>query len=328
MRRRRLIWACLLAFVLFIGAGISVAALLNVRIPGLGDAGNDEERILHIARYIARTYDNRPPGAEYYGILYSRRLPGVVRLPTGVLETLTHPRDCDSMVRSLVYIAGREGIEARQSDIFATTFVHSVAEVLIGSRWVLVDPYFGVVFRRPDGNLAGFDTIKSDYTALKQDGLRAEDRVAGAAKFFYGRLGGSVIAESGTEIAMPLRIAAAELPATIGETDASSEDVVAALVDAAMGPTGSFLGPRLGSGKHTSLRLTDKPDDTDLEIRFELTDKSVTPPSVASTPAGACTPQPGALNCRIPAGVSELIIRHGDWRRVFAVDRIQVQRAS
>ena len=112
MNRRTLKWACLIAFVLFLGSGIAVAVLLNVRISGVGEARNDEERILHIARYIARTYDNRPPAAAYYGILYSRRLPGVLRLPTGVFETLTHPRDCDGMVRALVYLAAREGIEA------------------------------------------------------------------------------------------------------------------------------------------------------------------------------------------------------------------------
>ena len=328
MARRTLLRTGLLVFVLLIGAGIAVAALLNVRIPGLGGAGSDEERILHIARHIARTYDNRPAGAEYYGILYSRRLPGLVRLPTGFLETLTHARDCDSMVRALIYLAAREGIEARQSDIFAPTFVHSVAEVRIADRWVLVDPYLGVVFRRADGTLAAFETIKVDYAELKQDGLRAEDRVAGAAKFFYSRLAASIIAESGTEVAMPLRIAASQLPATIGELDASNDDVVAALVDGAMGPIGSFLGPRLGSGKHTWLKLTDKPVDAELEIRFELTENSETPPSVASTPAGACTPQSGALTCRLPAGVTELIIRHGDWSRVYTVDRIRVRRVS
>ena len=53
-----------------------------------------------------------------------------------------------------------------------------------------------------------------------------------------------------------------------------------------MAPIGSFLRPRLGSGKHTRLKLTDKPEDLDLEITFELTEKSETPPPVASTPAG------------------------------------------
>ena len=163
---------------------------------------------------------------------------------------------------------------------------------------------------------------------MTQDGLRAENRVAGTAKFYYSRLVATVIAESGTEVAMPLRIAASQLPATIGNADASNDDVIASLVEGAMGPIGSFLGPRLGSGKHTRLKLTDKPEDLDLEITFELTEKSEPPPPVASTPAGACTPQPGALLCRAPAGVSELIIKHGDWRRVFAVDRIRIQRAS
>ena len=133
-------WICFAAFVLLMGIGIAVAVLLNVRISGVGEARSDEERILHVARYIARTYDNRPPGAAYYGILYSRRLPVVVRLPTGVLKTLTHPRDYDSMVRALVYLAAREGIEARQSDIFAPTFVHSVGEVRLDDRWYWSTP--------------------------------------------------------------------------------------------------------------------------------------------------------------------------------------------
>ena len=232
------------------------------------------------------------------------------------------------MVRALVYMASREGIEARQTDIFAPTFVHSIAEVRIDNRWVLVDPYLGVVFRQSDGTLADFEAIKANYAELKQDGLRAEDKVAAAAKFYYSRLASSVIAQSGTAVSMPLEIAAAQLPTTIGSTDASNDDVIAALVDGAMGPIGSFLGPRLGSGKHTRLTLSGKPDDANVEITFELIESSMTPPSVASTPPGACTSQIGALRCRAPAGVSEIEIRHGDWQQIFYVDRIRLQRVS
>jgi len=230
------------------------------------------------------------------------------------------------MVRALVYMASREGIEARQTDIFAPTFVHSIAEVWIDDRWVLVDPYLGVVFRRADGSLAGFDAIKKNYTELTQDGLRAEDKVAASAKFYYSRLTSSITAQSGSEVAMPLEIKVSQLPMTIGKSDSSNNDVITELVNGAMGPTGSFLGPRLGSHKHTRLTLLGKPVDANVEITFQLTDRTETPPSVVSTPTGACVSQIGALHCRVPAGVSELVIRHGDWRRVFAVDQINVQR--
>ena len=266
------------------------------------------------------------PDQHIMASFYSRRLPGAIRLPTGVLETITRASDCDSMVRALVYMASREGIEARQTDIFAPTFVHSIAEVRIDDRWVLVDPYLGVVFRQTDGTLADFNTIKTNYADLEQVGLRAEDKVASSAKSYYNRLTSSIIAESGTEVAMPLEITASQLPTAIGKTDASNDDVIAALVDGAMGPIGSFLGPRLGSRKHTRLTLLGKPVDANVEITFELTDRTEMPPSVVSTPTGVCVSQIGALRCRAPAGVSELVIRHGDWRRVFAVDQIRVQQ--
>ncbi len=326
MRRHALKLAGLMTLILITVAGVSVVVLLNLPIPGVESAKNDEERILSIARFIARTHDNRPPGSAYYGILYSRRLPGAIRLPTGVLETITHARDCDSMVRALVYIASREGIEARQTDIFAPTFVHSIAEVRIDGRWVLVDPYLGVVFRQPDGTLADFNTIKRSFTELTQIGLRDEDKVAASAKFYYSGLTSSITAQSGSEVAMPLEIKVSQLPRTIGKSDSSNDDVIAALVDGEMGPVGSFLGPRLGSRKHTRLTLIGKSDDINIEITFQLTDRTETPPSVISTPAGACVSQIGALHCRAPAGVSELVIRHGDWRRVFAVDQIHLQQ--
>jgi hypothetical protein len=124
MRRRALKLAFVLTLVLIMGAGVAVAMLLNLRVPGVDGAQNDEERILNIARFIARTYDSRPPGSEFFSILYLWRLPGTVRLRTGILETLTHANDCDSMVRALVFLVAREGIEARESNIFAPTFVH------------------------------------------------------------------------------------------------------------------------------------------------------------------------------------------------------------
>jgi len=326
MRGHALKLAGLVTLILLMVAGVAVVVLLNLRIPGVESAQNDEERILSIARFIARTYDNRPPGSAYYGILYSRRLPGAIRLPTGVLETITHASDCDSMVRALVYMASREGIEARQTDIFAPTFVHSIAEVRIDDRWVLVDPYLGVVFRQSDGTLADFETIKRNYSELTQDGLRAEDKVAASAKFYYSGLTSSITAQSGSEVAMPLEIKVSQLPTAIGKSDSSNNDVITELVNGAMGPIGGFLGPRLGSRKHTRLTLLGKPDDANVEITFQLTDPTETPPSVVSTPTGACVSQIGALHCRAPAGVSELVIRHGDWRRVFAVDQIRVQR--
>ena len=326
MRHRALKLAGLMTLILLMVAGVAVVVLLNLRIPGVESAQNDEERILSIARFIARTYDNRPPGSAYYGILYSRRLPSAIRLPTGILETITRARDCDSMVRALVYIASREGIEARQTDIYAPTFVHSIAEVRIDDRWVLVDPYLGVVFRQPDGTLADFNAIKTSYADLEQIGLRTNDKVAGSAKRYFPNLNSSIIAQSGTEVAMPLVITTSHLPTTIGKADGSNTDVIAALVDGEMGPIGSFLGPRLGSNKHTRLTLLGKPDDANVEITFQLTDRTETPPSVVSTPTGACVSKIGALHCQAPAGVSELVIRHGDWRRVFAVDQIRVQQ--
>ena len=315
-------------FVIFIGAGTILVVLLNVSIPGVKEANSDEERILTIARYVAHTHDNAAPGSQYYGVYYSRRMPSLVRLPTGILETLVHASDCDSMVRSLIYLAAREGIEARQSDIFSGTFVHSVAEVSIDNRWVLVDPYLGVAFRHSDGKLANFVSIKMNKNDLIQEGLRADNKVADPAEYFYSNLHNSVFAQSGSEVDVPLKIGVSELPLTIGNIDASNDDVAAILIASAMGPIGSFLGPRFGSGKHTKIILMDKPPEASIEITFKLTKWFKTPRSVISIPIGACFPSLGALQCRIPADISTLVIRHGDWRSVFSVDQIFIKAVT
>ena len=326
MRRRTLKLIVLMMFLLLMLLAIAAVVRLNFQVPGVESAQNDEERVLSIARFVARKFDNRPPGSAYFGIFYSRRLPSVIRLPIGILETITHARDCDSMVRAFVYMASREGIEARQTDIFAPTFVHSIAEVRLGDRWVLVDPYLGVVFRQPDGTLANFKTIKRNYTELTQVGLRAKDKVAASAKFYYSQLTSAIIAQSDAEIAVPLAIRVSQLPMTIGKLNSSNDDVISELIDGGMGLIGSFLGPKLGSHKQTRLILLGKPHDVHVEITFKLTDRNVTPPSVNSIPTGVCVSKLGALHCRAASGITELIIRHGEWRRVFAVDQIHVQR--
>jgi len=326
MRRRTLKLIVLMMFLLLMLLTIVAVVRLNYHVPGVENAQNDEERVLSIARFIARKFDNRPHGSAYFGIFYSQRLPSVIRLPIGILETITHARDCDSMVRAFVYMTSREGIEARQTDIFAPTFVHSLAEVRLGDRWVVVDPYLGVIFRQSDGILADFKTIKKNYAELTQVGLRADDKIAASAKFYYSQLTSAITAQSGTEIAVPLVIQASQLPMTIGKLDSSNDDVISELIDGAMGPIGSFLGPKLGSRKQTRLILVGKPHDVNVEITFKLTDRTTTPPSVDSTPTGACVSKVGALHCRAMPGVAELIIRHGEWRRVFAVDQIHAKR--
>ena len=78
MRRHVLKLVILMTLVLLMGAGVAVAVLLNLRIPGVESAQNDEERILSIARFIARdSYDNRLTRVSDDGnrhALYSRRL--------------------------------------------------------------------------------------------------------------------------------------------------------------------------------------------------------------------------------------------------------------
>ncbi len=90
---------------------------------------------------VALEFEGDPPLSHYYGALSSTKQPAWLRLPVGLVETLIRPGHCDSMARGLVFALKANGIEARQLDLFARTFTHSIVVAFPDGEPLLLDPY-------------------------------------------------------------------------------------------------------------------------------------------------------------------------------------------
>ena len=324
------------SFILVLmGGGLLAAGVLGLMLfasasaPGVAELASKRDRALILARHVAQTWRGEVPGSAYFGAFYSQRLPKVLRLPTGLIEAATRPGECSAQVRGLSYLLGRSGIEARQFDIFARTYTHTALQARIGGRWVLIDPYLGVVFRRKDGRLANFAEIAAGMSGLTPVSLFASKppRIAG----MYDRLDGAIGAFSGDRVHMPIWIEGKSVPFILGKRDASASDVERDGIARRMGATIGFLGPRLGSTKNRRIILHGLKRGG-VRVTFELVDRQRVLARVKTVPAGACKSSPGRLTCNIRAaasGTAELQISEAaaGWP-VASVDWITVARIS
>lgn len=308
--------------------GVWTAAWL--RNPSPPDSLEQQAKALSLARHVAQRWRTDLPGAAYFGAFYSRRIPALLRLPTGLLEAAAGTGECSGQMRGLVYLLSRQGIEARQFDIFARTFTHTAMQARIGGRWVLLDPYLGVAFRRTDGRLASFDDIQANMSALTPVALFADrpPRMAG----FYDRLDGAVGAFSGDQIKIPVWIDGRRLPLSIGTRDGRTADVESDAVALKTGAATSYLGPRLGSGMDRQLIVSNVVGSGVVQVTFEFVDRAVVLSKVATQPPDACRSAPGLLACTVaigPEGSGRLVLlqSRAKWP-VMRVDRISVVRTS
>ena len=319
--------------------GAAVVVLASIALGGIWAATwlrnpdppatlSQEAKALSLARHVAQRWRGEPPGAAYFGAFYSRRLPALIRLPTGLLEAAAGPGECSGQMRGLVYLLARQGIEARQFDIFARTFTHTAMQARIGGRWVLLDPYLGVAYRRADGRLAGFADIRANLQALTPISLFAgrPPRIAG----FYDRLDLAVGAFSGDQVNIPIWIDGRRLPLSLGARDGLTADVERKAVALKMGTAASYLGPRLGSGMGRQLIIHDLSGGGAVRVTFEFVDRAVVLPPIATEPVDSCRSAPGSLICTISAGPDGsgrlvLLQPRAKWP-VLQVDRISAVR--
>jgi hypothetical protein len=77
------------------------------------------------------------------------------RDPTDTLNYASLLRVCGTATNAFINLADTGGLKARRLLLLDANrnTVHVVAEVLIDSRWIVVDPTFRVIFRGPDGGM-------------------------------------------------------------------------------------------------------------------------------------------------------------------------------
>ena len=86
---------------------------------------------------------------------------------------------CGSHTRVVIALLRASGVESRPLFLLNDRgkVIHTVVHAHIEGRWVVSDPYFGIVFRRRDGTLATVEDIAADERRFREQVDRARGYV-------------------------------------------------------------------------------------------------------------------------------------------------------
>jgi len=92
--------------------------------------------------------------------------PVSLRNPEDTLNFQQLLQVCGTATNAFVNLAQASGLRSRRLLLLdhGRTSKHVVAEVLIGDRWIIVDPSYHTVFRRPDGRLVTQSELRDPDT--------------------------------------------------------------------------------------------------------------------------------------------------------------------
>lgn len=323
-----------LAFVVSLSIGVGVIThqyRLHVIADHVDEAMLKTDRsafAIGLARYVSFEHRGaQAPLEPWFGALSGRRLPEWIRLPVGLLEMMSLAASCDSQARALVYLLTYFGFEAHQFDAFGGGLAHSFAEVWIDGRWVILDPYTGVVVRNPDDQIVGFEEMQRlGYENLSIEAIRPD-----GPKFFddtWKRFETAVGGKSGDPIWMPVHVDLSRMENMVGERDYAPinprEDV------GIIGIAGRFFGAEFGSGKNSVWRFSNGAPGETVNLVFHFTNARPPPfpvdGAVCDWPEGL-----PILTCGLvigSTGEAEVRFNFADLREVFHIDWIEVDETA
>lgn len=79
-----------------------------------------------------------------------------------VSRTIAEGGWCGNYVRVFLLLAHSQGYRAQMLHLRTGNRSHTMAEVFYEGKWRAVDPFFNLVYRRPDGELATYEDIQRD----------------------------------------------------------------------------------------------------------------------------------------------------------------------
>lgn len=117
-----------------------------------------DEKVIAIASRIFETFHHKDPAKvpllRIRGYITNRRLPEILRLENGVIETHIETGMCDNAARMLAFVLKQEGFESVQWNMVTQQGAHSALLVTMpDQRKVLVDPYYGYITVDENGHL-------------------------------------------------------------------------------------------------------------------------------------------------------------------------------
>jgi hypothetical protein len=176
---------------------VSHAGLLGVAVVGLSTGAQNDARYRAVAARVERT-DSRGHALGLQRL--ARRLVDgrAVEAPEAdeVREDIEPNQACGAYAGTLARLLRVHGYDVRIAQMLdapgdAGEALHILVEVEIDGRWVVLDPSYGLAFRRPDGALASFADVQADwpsYAAQVPPGYDPRYRYAGVRYTNWGKV--------------------------------------------------------------------------------------------------------------------------------------------
>ena len=211
---------------------------------------DDGEKIIAISKEIFENFEHLNPKHDpllrIRGYVTNKRLPEILRLPTGVIETHIQRGLCDNASRMLAFIIEQEGFKSVQWNMTTDFMGHSALLVSTpDDQEFLADPYHGYATKDYTGNLlhphdaqkrikAG-EPYKNVFQAFGPDSI---DKL-------YSDFSEAVMAAEGQPVTLETTLPVlGNTPLVLGSLDGDYKDVKTAGMENNMGPYWTYMGHR------------------------------------------------------------------------------------
>lgn len=199
------------------------------------------------------------------------RLPGGIRMPEGVVETIVQAGDCDNASRMLAFVLRQKGIESVQWNMVTPSTAHSARLVeMSGGGIAFVDPFFGAVATDSNGLPIDFETAQLKYSAGYTLGDLFTSLSPRSDLNFYKNMNEMFASRQGQALVISTELPSVEEREVfyLGAIDGSEVDVVDASGRLGMTPYWHYIGHRYDRSWVRELQA-----QQDIDLQIILTEK-------------------------------------------------------
>ena len=224
---------------------ISKAKTKAIEILNVAKASEDE--ILFITQHVHEVFNNNRK-TKNFPILFrlrpflsNERLPGFIKLPDGVIETIYPFGWCDNAARMTQFIFAQDGVETEQWNMVTPTGAHAALQASYNGTNVFIDPFYGVLPKNKKGDYINAEQAKKEA----QKGRDVFNAIADTStKKFYTNFDRVMMAAQGNLLEIDAQLIIKGEEVVLGKVDGTSKDVHKAGVRNKISPHWTYLGHR------------------------------------------------------------------------------------
>ena len=215
-------------------------------------AAAEDEKLIALATEIYHRFDRDDPKNSFMlrlrPYLTNRRLPDILRLQSGVIETHIETGLCDNAARMLAFLLQREGYDSVQWNMVSNHAGHSALLVTLrDGRQAMLDPFYG--YATVDGANGALTHPHNVRDAMRKGqsfskGFRALDEQSSPK--FYQDFANTNMAAEGEDLRIEATLPALEngVPVMLGDINGKPKDVKRAAMKHGMTPYWQYTGHR------------------------------------------------------------------------------------